>query len=111
MSSVPAHATGNGKHGNSSSLVYHGETPPLLCSGFSVANAGAKRDAHERASCERVEVTFRVLGTLAPRRPETGEVQTLELLHKSRFVLSPGEVQPFEFRQASSSTETVIVET
>jgi len=38
-------------------------------------------------------------------------VRTLEVLHRSRFALAPGEVQPFQFRQASSSTETVIFQT
>ena len=111
LSSVPGHATGKGRHGPSGALVYHGETPPGALLSFSVANAGPARDGNQRASCERVEAILHVLGTLAPAGRENGDVRMLELLHRSRFVLSPGEVQPFEFRQASSSPETVIVQT
>ena len=58
-----------------------------------------------------MEAAFQVLGTVASTSREDEGVRRLELLHQSRFVLAPGEVQPFQFRQASSSTETVIFQT
>lgn len=108
---APGHATGNAGPDLTGALIYYGETPPGSTLSLSVSNAAPQREGPRRASCEKVEAAFQVLGTLAPTSRQDEGVRTLELLHQSRFVLAPGEVQPFEFRQASHTTETVIFQT
>ena len=109
VSGGPRPADANDGSAMTSSLIHHGEMPPGSTLAFSVTNQGPGGDAR-RPSCDIVNAILRVAGTLASRTATDG-VKVLELLREDRFVLAPGEVHPFEFRQASSSTETVIVQT
>jgi hypothetical protein len=108
---APAHATANPGLQRDSALIYYGDPLPGSTLSLSVSNADPQRGGRARASCENVEAVFQVLGTLAPRSLKDEEVRTLELLHQRRFVLAPGEVQRFDFRQASGRTETVVFQT
>jgi hypothetical protein len=108
---APGHAEANAEPDLTGVRIYHGETPPSSTLSLSVSNPDPQREGRIRASCEKVEAAFQVLGTIAPTGRKEEEVRSLALLHDSRFVLAPGEVQPFQFRQASSITETVIFQT
>ena len=108
---APENATGNAGPDPTGALIYYGETPPGSTLSLSVSNADPQQGGRRRASCENVEAAFQVFGTVTSTSREDEGVRSLELLHQSRFVLAPGEVQPFAFRQASSTTETVIFQT
>ena len=104
--SVPGLAIADGQGDRTSSLLFHGEVPPASKLAFSVANVAPKSGA----PCDKIEAVLRIVGTSTPTTgPRTG-VETLEVLHLGLLELSPGEVQAFEFLQASSAKETVILQ-
>lgn len=88
------------------------ELTPGSLMNISIVNLGGERGAlSSTANCDKLEGYIRFIGTAAPSGREEDGLKTLNLLHQRSFNLSPGEVLPLQFQQASETMETVIVET